>query len=608
VSADPPALYRERSNARTAEHARAERRVDLLGNIRLTLAVLALILIILPLFLRSDWPWWGLVPLFFAFIVLGVKLDRAFDERRRLAAAVRFYKHGIDRLEERWRELPDRGDDLKDTLGASCPYAGDLDLFGSASLFQLLSRAETRIGRRVLGEHLVHLADKETALARQAAVRELAPMIDLREALVAQAAGEDASPLDDQRLLDWAEKSEPVPRTSLLTAIGIALPISLTASIALFIAGIRPLLAPAVIMQLVAIGLTRKLTQDRAEVLAGPDRVLSRYARMIETIEGARWASPLLASIRARIASDGGEMSASRQIKILHRLVDLLDARLNIFFALTLGPLLMWDLNLVLRAERFRTTTGRMLRGWLESIGEIEALASFASLAFERPGYAMPELGEGDPIFRAEGLAHPLIDRTKVVANDVELAGKGALIILSGSNMSGKSTLLRAVGLATVLARAGAPVAASRLTLGTMTLMTSVRIVDSLAQGTSHFYAELLRIKAIVDEARAPSAHVLYLLDEMLHGTNSRERYIGAASVIRWLSQHGAIGIVTTHDLALANIAAELPAGRAKNMHFSDEVDGEKIRFDYELREGPVSSTNALRLMRAVGIDIELEP
>jgi DNA mismatch repair ATPase MutS len=264
----------------------------------------------------------------------------------------------------------------------------------------------------------------------------------------------------------------------------------------------------------------------------------------------------------------------------------------------------MWDLNLTLRAEKWRRVVGPSLRGWFVAIGELEAMMSLAALARERPDYGYPEFAAGS-VFEAKQLAHPLIDRTRVVPNDLTLGGEGSVLILSGSNMSGKSTLLRSVGINQVMARAGGPVAAASLLVSDLELATSVRVVDSLAHGTSHFYAELARLKHVVDLAQASSRPVLYLLDEMLHGTNSRERYIGAVSVIRWLARAGAMGIVTTHDLALARVAEELPPGKATNRHFSDEVVEGKMRFDYRLREGPVASTNALRLMRVVGIDVD---
>jgi DNA mismatch repair ATPase MutS len=215
-------------------------------------------------------------------------------------------------------------------------------------------------------------------------------------------------------------------------------------------------------------------------------------------------------------------------------------------------------------------------------------------------------LVEAEGRFSAVKLTHPLIDRSKAVGNDLTLGGPGSVLLLSGSNMSGKSTLLRSVGLAVVLAEAGGPVLAERLELSRFSLWTSVRVADSLAEGASHFYAELVRIKEVVDAARKEPRRILYLLDEMLHGTNSKERYVGAVLVIRWLSSQTSVGIVTTHDLALAAVSAELPAGTVTQRHFGDEVVGDQIRFDYHLREGPIQSTNALRLMRAVGIDIEL--
>jgi hypothetical protein len=607
ADAPPAQLYTERLSGRQQVLRRADALADRLGNLRLLLALVTLILIILPLFIREGWPWWCLIPMAIAFVALGKWQDKAFDKRRRAAASVRFYSEGLDRLQERWRTLGDDGEDLGRTLGSTCIYAGDLDLFGPASLFQLLARASTAIGRRTLARFLVEPAEAREIAERQGAVVDLTDKLDFREELVSSAAGDDASFVDDQKLLDWAEKSPAIAARRFLEVAGIALPVLLAAAV-IYVAygGYRPVLVVAIVVQVAAAFLSRRITEDRANALAGPDRALARYAQMIEAIEGAPITSPRCEALRSRLLSGQGEGGrASAEIRGLHSLVNLLDARLNVFFALTLGPALLWDLNLILRAERFRLTTGKKLRGWLETIGELEALASLASLGFERPDYAMPAIVDGDARFSSQALAHPLIDRTRVVANDLELGGPGFVLLLSGSNMSGKSTLLRSVGINVVLARAGAPVAARKLEVSIMRMVTSVRIVDSLAAGTSHFYAEINRLKAIVDAAKQDQrGRVLYLLDEMLHGTNSRERYIGAVSVIKWLSEHGAMGIVTTHDLALAKIESELPSGRAKNMHFSDEVSDGEIRFDYRLREGPVTSTNALRLMRRVGIDI----
>lgn len=594
---------RQRLQARQAELQLAEQAADRLGNLRLLMVAAAALLVFLPLYTRGAGPWWGLLVLGAGFVALGVRQDRAFDRRRRMTAAVRFYREGVARLDETWRQdVPDTGHDL---AASRAGYASDLDLFGPASLFQLLNRAATAPGRRTLAAWLDGGASLEQILGRQAAALELVEAIDYRESLVTASAGEDHRPAEDAALIEWAEHAPPLPAPGLLAVLGVVVPLLTAGALVFYLMTDLgwPLVSAIVVHALVAVG-TRRLIEARAQVLAGPERVLMRYARLIRAVEARPAQAPLLQDILHRLQTDG--VPAAKQIARLQSLVNLLDARLNMFFALSVGPATLWELNVVLRTERWRKSTGPRLRGWFDAMGELEALASFAALSHERPDYSFPEIFDGEPTFEAEGLSHPLIRRDHVVANDLTLGGPGAVLLLSGSNMSGKSTLLRSVGLAVVMAEAGGPVPAARLKVSRMRLATSVRIVDSLAHGTSHFYAELARLKYIVDEAQTSTPPLLYLLDEMLHGTNSRERYIGAVSVIRWLSTTGAMGIVTTHDLALAKVADTLPEGRATNRHFSDEVQGEKIHFDYTLREGAVKSTNALRLMKAIGIDVEL--
>ncbi|MCB9655467.1 MAG: hypothetical protein H6729_15205 [Deltaproteobacteria bacterium] len=602
----PEAVYRRRQTERQDALNLAEREGERLGNARLGLAVLALVLILLPLFVKTGEAWWGLLPVVALFIGLGKVQDRVFDRKRRLEGALGFYRDGLARFEERWRELPDDGEDLGERHRADVHYVDDLDLFGSASVYQLFSRATTSLGRRTLGRWLVTAERSDEVSARQAAVLELMPLLDFREALVTASAGESGAHLDDERLLHWAEASAVIPFAPGLRFLGIFQPAVLLISGGFFLFGGHPApLVIAAIAQGLTLILTRNISGERADVLSGPERVLNRYAQMIATVEGQSFTSRRLIELRDRLVSNGH--SASKRIRALHWLVDLLDARLNMFFALTIGPALLWNLNLVLRAEDWRRRAGPQLRRWLEVLAEFEALSSLAAVGYERPDYCMPTLKDGPLMFEAEHLAHPLIDRSVVVANDLTLAGPSSVLLLSGSNMSGKSTLLRAVGVNIVLAQAGAPVAARRFAISSIEPMTSVRIVDSLAKGTSHFYAEIQRLKLIVDAVRSPGRRVLYLLDEVLHGTNSRERYIGAVAVIRWLSKAGAVGIVTTHDLALVKLEDELGKARVRNCHLSDDVDGEKIRFDYRLREGPVVSTNALRLMRSIGMDLDFD-
>lgn len=599
------AEYKSRLADRQTRWANAQKSATRLGNVRLLLAALALALILLPLYTRDGSPWWGLIPVAAGFIALGLAQDRVFERRRRAAASVKFYREGLDRLEDRWRGLADDGADLKAELRSPEDYADDLDLFGPASLYQLVSRAQTERGRRTVARWLMQPAAVDEVRARQGAVRELADKLDAREDLMAAASGDAGDILGDRRLLQWAESGAPIPMAPLLNAVGLIMPALLVASMAAYaVFDQKVFLLVMILAQGIVFIATRPLISPRADVLSGPERVLARYARLIETIEEADFSALRLKNVQADLRTEG--RPAARQIRGIERLVNMLDARLNFFFAVSLSPILLWELNIVLRTERWRSTVGPKLRGWLGAIGQVEALASFADLTYQRPDYAFPELVDGPPRFDSRSLHHPLIDRRRVVGNDLVLGGPGSVLLLSGSNMSGKSTLLRAVGLAWVMARAGAPVAARALTLSEFRLATSVRIVDSLAEGTSHFYAEVKRLKHIVDQAKS-STPLLYLLDEVLHGTNSRERYIGAVTVVKWLAQSGAMGIVTTHDLALADVAHALDEGRAVNRHFSDTVEDGRIEFDYTLREGPVRSTNAIRLMKSVGIDLDFD-
>jgi DNA mismatch repair ATPase MutS len=312
---------------------------------------------------------------------------------------------------------------------------------------------------------------------------------------------------------------------------------------------------------------------------------------MLAAIGAEAFDAPLLATLRAR----GAE--ATREMARLGRILSFLDARNNEVFRIFIAPVLLWDLNCAIALESWRARSGRHVRAWLDTLAEVEATASLAGFAYERPDHAFPELEEA-PRFSARALAHPLIAHAKRVANDVDITGPGRALVVTGSNMSGKSTLLRAIGAACVLARAGAPVCAESLKLGRVRVATSMRVRDSIEEGVSRFYAELKKLKAVLDSARA--APTVFLLDEILHGTNSRERLIGARAILQELLARGALGAVSTHDLALGDLEGET----VQNVHFQEQVAGEVMTFDYRLRPGVVQSSNALRLMRIVGLDV----
>jgi DNA mismatch repair ATPase MutS len=264
--------------------------------------------------------------------------------------------------------------------------------------------------------------------------------------------------------------------------------------------------------------------------------------------------------------------------------------------------LILWDLHWLFRLERWRSELGGRVRGWFESLAQLESLCSLAALAHDRPQFTFPDLAPIGPVFIAKGLGHPLLDNP--VRNDVDIPGPRHALIITGSNMSGKSTLLRSIGTNAVLALTGAPVCAQSLEVSELRVLTSMHVRDSLEHGVSHFYAEVQRIKAVLDAAAAANGRALFLLDEILWGTNTRERQIASREVLRLLLKTGASGAVSTHDLSLASLEQEL-GSRVRNFHFKDQlVDGE-MTFDYRLRDGVLDSTNALRLLRRMGIAIE---
>jgi hypothetical protein len=344
----------------------------------------------------------------------------------------------------------------------------------------------------------------------------------------------------------------------------------------------------------------RRRTGKIVEEVGRPARDLDLLAGIVEALEGQRFQSPLLARLRAEL--DVAGKPASHRIARLRRLMDILDSRENPMIKGLDGPLL-WTAQTAMAIEAWRSESGRFVAGWLDAVSEMEALSALANYSWEHPDDPFPEfvpdLSSKDARFDGEELGHPLLAEERCVRNSVALTPPLQLLVVSGSNMSGKSTLLRAVGINAVLALAGAPVRAKRLTLSFLSVGASIRTMDSLEEGHSRFMAEILRLKQILELPRP----ALFLLDELLHGTNSHDRAIGAEGLIRALLAKGSIGLATTHDLSLSRVAEEL-APAAVNVHFEDRLEEGRLVFDYRMKPGVVARSNALDLMRAVGLDV----
>ncbi len=588
----PRIEYTSRIEARIAEAAAHFLRFRRVGIVRL---VFLAILVILAWFVyRGLSFWWLLIPIA-GFLVLGLVQQRISDQKRRCERAADLYRQGLDRLDDKWAGKGATGERF---LNRTHPYAEDLDLFGTGSLFELISTARTRVGEHTLADWLLRPATPEVVRARQEAVVELRPCLDLREEMALLAEGVHTGS-DARVLTTWASAPpwEISNATRLLSKIfaGLAL-----LGIALWIAGFGylPFLIAVLVGQVFAFSHRVSMQQ----VISGvdvPGKDLQLLVEVLRRLEREQFSSPRLAQLRSELNVDG--LPPSQQIAKLKRLIELLDSRRNIFFA-PIAFILLWPLQCAIAIETWRQHSGAAVTGWLSAVGEFEALSSFAAYAYERPTDPFPELVESGVCFEGNELGHPLIPESKNVRTSVRLADHPALLIVSGSNMSGKSTLLRAVGTNTVLALAGAPVRARSLRISTLQIGASIRIQDSLQAGASKFYAEITRLRQIVELTDGPMP-VLFLLDEILHGTNSHDRKIGAEGVVKGLLERGAIGLVTTHDLSLTEIVEDL-VPRAANVHFEDHLEAGKMTFDYILRSGVLQKSNALELMRSVGLEV----
>jgi hypothetical protein len=530
-----------------------------------------------------------------AFAGIAFWHSRILRSRELGERAVKFYDRGLARIEDRWAGTGETGERFSDPHHV---YAADLDLFGNSSLFQLLSAARTRMGEDTLAQWLLSPARVDEIRKRHRAAGELRNELDLREDLAVM--GQDVRVgVHPEELTAWAESPNQMNSRWLAWAAPVLAAGAVMGAISWAVWDVAtPLVAVVAIEAALTYGLRKKLDA----VLHGTEqafRDLDLLAGVLGRIEAHSFREPGLQQLQSGLMS--GRVTAFQALKRLRTLVDLVNSRHNFFVRLIDAPL-MYSVQVAFAAEGWRRAHGSAVRTWIATVGEMEALLSLAAYGFEHPSDTLPEFVGGEAAFEGEGLGHPLLPSALCVRNDVVIGGETRVLLVSGSNMSGKSTLLRAVGINTVLAMAGAPVRARRLRLTPLRVGASIRINDSLQEGSSRFYAEITRLRQILDFAqREPS--LLFLLDELLQGTNSKDRRIGGEGIVRALVDRGAIGLVSTHDLALTDIGGVLH-GHLRNVHFEDELANGRMTFDYKLRDGVVTKSNGLELMRSIGLDV----
>lgn len=543
---------------------------------------------------------------FAVFVVWHARILNAEDEAWRFW---RVNENAASRAQDEWQALPEDGAEFQDP---EHPNSGDLDVFGPRSLFQFINVAHTTYGQAALARCLAGVDSLDAIISRQQAVRELEPKLDFRQALEAytlrapnppgQRVSHNHAALDLQLLIRWAE-SEPtlLPRTGLVWAARLLPVITLLGFLSSKLLGFSLLFwAVPLALQIV---LTLKTGQIAANVFGAVSSSPGAFSRLRPTlrlVENAELRAPLLKRLAEVLGK--GPRAASEQMRRFERVLSWFELRHNGMVYPFINVVFLWDVHCVVALERWQKESGRALAPWLTALGQWEALSSLAGMAHDNPDFTFPEMVDGASVFEAKGLGHPLIPARVRVGNDVILGGAGTALLVTGSNMSGKSTLLRAMGLAAVLGLAGGPVCARQLRLSPMRVYTSMRISDSLSAGVSHFYAELKKLRAALVASRGEFP-VFFLLDEILHGTNSDERQIGARWILGELIEAGATGAVSTHDLALCALPENLMS-RVRTVHLRESVDGERMTFDYKLRPGPVSGGNALLLMRSLGLNV----
>ncbi|MCM8537480.1 MAG: hypothetical protein NE334_16180 [Lentisphaeraceae bacterium] len=508
-----------------------------------------------------------------------------------------FYEAGIRRIEGDWQEDGSLGEEFidKDHL-----FSGDLNLFGRASLFQKISRCITTFGQQRLAKWLLNPELPEKLAVRQEAVAELSQDQQLFDSY-AELDSEEVESLDIETLKSWSSQGANVnnPFVYFLSLfLGMCSVATLVSwlflgksALPFFICLILDLLLGQIYGGRIA-----KITEG----IASKEKNLLKLATVLRVLESRDYKSELMIKVINDIRTEN--IKASDRIEqIAHLIYSFENTRSNLAIQ-PFNLLLHINLRNAMKIDKWRKVAGESIPQWVEAAADFEALLSLAVFRNENPDYNFPEFVKEGPYFVTEDMGHPLLKPKDCVRNTVKMGQPVKLLLISGSNMAGKSTFLRTIGVNIVLAQAGAPVNAKSMSLSPLSLGCSIQIEDSLSEGISHFYAEILRLKKLVDLSNS-SQNVMFFFDEILHGTNSSDRCNGASAVIKSLVENGASGFVTTHDLSLTSIADDLNE-QAQNVHFEDQFEDGKMVFDYKMKDGVVTHGNALQLMRSLGLEV----
>jgi len=610
--ADPAAVFKARSQTFTQEESRFARKVSQVGWLRLFIFLGFGAAAIYLFYTGQNLP--GVVLLLFgyALFIYVLNIHTKLQYQRRHNGFLKLINtEEIERLAGNLQRFP-TGDQYKNEKHG---YTSDLDVFGANSLFQVLNRAVTGIGKDKLAGWLQQRAAVPDILARQEAITELAPDIDWRQHLQAKALHYKQTVEVPFAFFNWLQAPDFFKERGWLKLITFLLPV-LTLLFLFYTAYLtisndlatttRSSFYPAGVCMALQYVLAAVFHQQRDayyENSSGMYDVLRSYRDLLQHLEQRPARSKKLKEQQARLAGTGTK--ASVHIHQLAIIVEYLTARMNVYISLVLNAVLMWDFYWMYRLEKWKKQVAGNMGEILEVVAEAEALSSLSAFTYANPEYAVPEVSQEPFEIDTIDLGHPLLFSSPRITNNFQMAGTGRTCIITGSNMSGKSTFLRTIGLNLVLAQCGAVVSAQHFRFYPTQIFSAMRTEDNLAESTSSFYAELKRLRMLLDET-ATGEPVFYLLDEILKGTNSRDRHAGAKALIKQLHERNAAGLVSTHDLELGAMEQEHPE-YISNYSFNSTIEGNKIIFDYKLKHGICRSFNASKLMQLMGIAIEEE-
>jgi DNA mismatch repair ATPase MutS len=593
--------YTKRINTYSAEKQNLEKQQKNLPLIRLGLFLLFAFLVYRFLVIQSVLQAILAISVFITFLVLSF-IDSRLKRRIKIAEIyIQINTSEVSALNGNYTDF-DPGNEFIDQ---SHDYTHDLDIFGEGSIFQYINRTATIFGKLRLAEYFSNaFGQSDKVIQRQQSVKELSERVELRQKLQLIFHDEKITGADKAEMSDWLQSESPVKNLKLVRILAYGLPAITLTCIVLSIVGIIAFPSFLIVLQLMIVFLYARQTMQVQSAITSKSKILNKFAQCLLLLENTNFKSEYLTDIQKQLVIEEGKIP-SKAIHQLSVILNYMDSNLNILISIFLNGLFMFNLHLLLKVEKWKEQNQENVPNWFESMATFDAMCSLANFAFNNPDFVYPVLVCDDFEFSAVNLGHPLIDNDERVVNNIEIKGWNQFAIITGANMSGKSTFLRTIGANFILAMAGAPVCASKLSFYPIEIHSSIRTSDSLVKHESYFYAELKRLKQIIDELESGKKKLI-LLDEILKGTNSKDKQAGSIALIEQLLHYKSVGLFATHDLMLGELASRFP-GQVNNLCFEIQIENDKMVIDYKLHDGVCKNLNATYLMKNMGILFDTE-